>query len=101
MSNICPYCGDDAGLTPLGERRLSHPHHRPGTPFWEDWYRAMRDQGLYRSEIGDMLLAHRERMEKERRTSLAKLHDWQRRRGADDRAALGDDGPDEKGTDDE
>lgn len=83
MNNICPYCGEDAGTTKLGRRQLSHPHHRPGTPFWEDWYRAMRDQGMRRTEVGDILLRHRERTREAVKSSLSKLHAWQRQRAAE------------------
>lgn len=91
MTNICPYCGEDAGRTELGHLRRSHPHHRPGTPYWIAWYAA----GARRTEAGDTILGHYERTREAKRASLSKLHAWQRRRAADVRAANGDTtGPD-------
>lgn len=78
--SICPYCGQPAGRSELGEILTIHPHHRAGTAWWAAWYRRERDAGRRQTEVGDALLATWEAKQTAINAGLARMHELQQKR---------------------
>lgn len=70
MSTKCWPCG---GIT------AHHPNHCAGSAVWCEWYKQMRDQGLFQSEEADLLLANEAVRREAAKKTLHKLHEWQKK----------------------